>query len=44
LLKNRKSARKSRKRRKQELSSLRDEIDILKKENARLMELLQKKE
>ncbi|CDW91316.1 n-alpha-acetyltransferase auxiliary subunit-like [Stylonychia lemnae] len=44
LLKNRKSARKSRKRRKQELSTLREEIDVLKKENKRLMELLQQKQ
>jgi dynactin complex subunit len=35
-LKNRKSARKSRKRRKVELSTLRDEIRALKQENQRL--------
>lgn len=36
LLKNRKSARKSRRRRKEELHSLRDEINLLREENAKL--------
>jgi len=40
LLKNRKSARKSRKRRKAELSSLRDEIRALRQENQRLKQLV----
>ena len=40
LLKNRKSARKSRKRRKAELSSLREEIRALKQENQRLRKLV----
>ena len=45
LLKNRKSARKSRKRRKAELISLKDEIKLLRQENAELkakVDLLQK--
>lgn len=40
LLKNRKSARKSRRRRKAELTSLRDEIKLLKEENQKLKSLL----
>ena len=44
LLKNRKSARKSRKRRKAELSSLRDEIRALRLENQRLRALVEPSE
>lgn len=40
LLKNRKSARKSRKRRKAELYTLKDELKALKQENERLKSLL----
>lgn len=40
LLKNRKSARKSRRRRKEELHYLRDEIDLLREENAKLKAML----
>lgn len=43
LLKNRKSARKSRKRRKQELGDLRQEIKALKEENTMLRKKLQEK-
>lgn len=41
LLKNRKSARKSRKRRKAELTSLKEEIALLKKENEALKQKIQ---
>jgi hypothetical protein len=41
LLKNRKSARKSRRRRKAELTMLKDEIKVLKEENERLKKKLQ---
>jgi cell shape-determining protein MreC len=43
LLKNRKSARKSRKRRKVEILSLKDEIQLLKEENQRLKRALNEK-